>query len=275
MIPKIIHYCWISENVDDELPKDVQNCIESWKKYLPDYKIKKWNQYNFDISDSIYAMQALDCKKYAFVSDYIRLAVLYRYGGIYLDTDMKVLKSFNELLNNKAFIGFESKYSIAAGIIGAEKKHKYIKFLLDLYENKEKLFIKNDGTLDMTPNPVIITNLLLKKGIKLKNILQKNDEITVYPTEYFYAYDGVTKEMNITDNTFAIHLYAASWAKEEDILWYNIYGIYYKKMKKVIPENLARYIAGFLTTYKLDGIKGIFIKYKEHFINNKKEEKLK
>lgn len=273
MIPKIIHYCWISENMDDELPEKVRECINTWKKYLPDYEIKRWNQYNFDISNSVYAKQALVCKKYAFVSDYIRLAVLYKYGGIYLDTDMKVLRSFNELLNNEAFIGFESKYSIAAGIIGAEKKHNYIKILLDLYEDKEKVFIKNDGSLDMTPNPVIITNLLLKKGIKLNNILQKNDKITVYPKEYFYAYDGVTKEMNITDNTFAVHLYAASWAKKEDILWHDTYGIYYKKIKSVMPEKISKYIAGFLTTYKFEGIRGIIKKYKKHFMNNK--EKIK
>lgn len=273
MIPKIIHYCWISENMNDELPEKVRECINTWKKYLPDYEIKRWNQYNFDISDSIYALQALKCKKYAFVSDYIRLAVLAKYGGIYLDTDVKVLKSFNELLDNKVFVGFESKKMIATCIIGAEKNNCFIRTLLNYYSDKK--FFDDKGDIDLTPNTVLITRILKSYGLKLNNTFQTVKNINVYPEDYFCAYNGVTKEMNITDNTFAVHLYAASWAKEEDILWYDTYGIYYKKMKKVIPEKLARYIAGFLTTYKIDGIKGIFIKYKKHFINDNKEGKFK
>lgn len=260
MIPKIIHYCWISENVNDKLPEKVQECINTWKQYLPDYEIKRWNQYNFDISNSIYAKQALDCKKYAFVSDYIRLSVLYRYGGIYLDTDMKVLRSFDELLNNKAFIGFENKYSIAAGIIGAEKKHDYIKLLLDMYEDRKKVFIKNDKSLDMTPNPVIITNLLLKKGIKLKNVLQKNDSITVYPKEYFYPYENNTGELNLTLNSYAIHLYNGSWIDETDFEFNENTRKYYKIFRKKLPKQIAINLASYISTYKMQGIKGVFLR---------------
>lgn len=273
MIPKIIHYCWISENVNDELPENVQECINTWKKYLPDYEIKRWNQYNFDINNSIYAKQALACKKYAFVSDYIRLAVLYKYGGIYLDTDVKVLKSFNKLLNNKVFVGFESKKIIATCIIGAEKNSCFIKSLLNYYN--DKFFLDEKGNIDLTPNTILITEVLKSYGLKLNNTFQILKNISVYPEDYFCAYNGITKEMNITDNTFAVHLYAASWAKKEDILWYDTYGIYYKKIKSIMPEKISKYIAGFLTTYKFEGIKGIIKKYKKHFINNKEKIKNK
>lgn len=270
MIPKIIHYCWISENTNDELPENVQECINTWKKCLPDYEIKRWNQYNFDIGNSVYAKQALACKKYAFVSDYIRLAVLYKYGGIYLDTDVKVLKSFNKLLNNKAFVGFESKRMVATCIIGAEKKHKVIKSLLDYYN--DVIFIDNKGNLNLTPNTIFMTKKLISLGLKLNNTFQILNEISVYPRDYFSPYNNTTKELDMTENTYSIHLFNASWVKKSDILWNDTYYYYYHKMKKFFPRRIARYIAGFFSEYKIKGLKGVCIKYKQAIIKRIKNK---
>lgn len=269
MIPKIIHYCWISENVDDELPKDVQVCIESWKKYLPDYEIKKWNQYNFDISNSIYAKQALEAKKYAFVSDYIRLAVLYEYGGIYLDTDVKVLKSFNSLLDNKAFVGFESREMIATCVIGAEKKHKIIKELLNYYSTIT--FFTENNNLNLIPNTVLMTRKLKSLGLRLNNTFQILNDINIYPRDYFSAYNNLTKELNITKNTYSIHLFNGSWVKKDDILWNDTYYEYYHKMRVFLPRRISEYISGFFTAYKINGIKGIYVKYKQAIIKRIKK----
>ena len=145
MIPKIIHYCWMS---GEPFPDLIKDCIESWKNLLPDYKIVEWNKENFDVNMSIFTKEAFEEKKYAFVSDYVRLHALYNYGGIYLDSDIKVLKSFNDLLSNNAFSGFESKDRIGVWLIASEKNNPLIKEMLDCYNNKH--FRKLDGTLDLT-----------------------------------------------------------------------------------------------------------------------------
>ena len=145
MIPKIIHFCWISENAS--YPDIVVDCINSWKKILPDYEIKEWNQNNFDMNICSFVKEAYENKKYAFVSDYMRLYVLNKYGGIYLDTDVKVLKSFNTLLNNKAFIGFESKKVLATCLLATEKNNPIFEEMLLNYKNRH--FIQSDGSLDL------------------------------------------------------------------------------------------------------------------------------
>lgn len=258
MIPKIIHYCWISENVNDKLPEKVQECINTWKQYLPDYEIKRWNQYNFDISNSIYAKQALDCKKYAFVSDYIRLSVLYRYGGIYLDTDMKVLKGFNDLLDNKFFVGLETSKMVATCIIGAEKNNILVKELLDVYKNK--YFINNNGNLNIIPNTVLMTEVLKKHNIKINNTLQRNKYLTIYPIEYFCPYENNTGELNLTENSYAIHLYNGSWVDEKVFEFNENSRKYYSFLKKGLPKKIAIYFASYMATYKMKGIKGIFFR---------------
>ena len=151
MIPKIIHYCWVGRN---PLPDDVRHYIESWKKYCPDYKIIEWNEDNFDIFFNQYAREAYNAKKWAFVSDYIRLSVLNTYGGIYMDTDVEVVKNLDEFLSNKAFSGFESNKYIPTGIMGAEKGNAWIQYLLSYYDNRS--FYLDDGTPDLTTNTVTI-----------------------------------------------------------------------------------------------------------------------
>lgn len=133
MINKTIHYIWVGKNPK---PKEVIECINSWKKFAKDFEIIEWNEDNFDISSNKYMNEAYKMQKWAFVSDYIRLKVLYQYGGVYLDTDMELIKPIDNLLHNRAFAGFEDADHIAAGIVGVEKNHLWIKDILDLYEEK-------------------------------------------------------------------------------------------------------------------------------------------
>lgn len=254
MIPKIIHYCWF--NIDDkEYPELVKKCIESWKKYLPDYKIIEWNQNNFDINISLFAKEAYEKKKYAFVADYIRLYVLYNYGGIYLDTDVKVLKSFNDLLNNKAFVCFEGDDAVASSTIGAEKNNYLIKCLLKYYDSRH--FINSNGKLNMIPNTTIFANVFKNKGFVINNEFQQNEYITIYPREYFSPKNSITGEINITSNTYAIHLFNSSWIPERIRKRDDLYKKLYKSYKEKYPLKIAHWLAKFVATLKVEGIKGL------------------
>ena len=159
MIPKIIHYCWFGGN---PLPEDAQKCIASWKKYCPDYEIREWNEENFDIQSNDYVKEAYEAKKFAFVTDYVRLYALIAYGGIYMDTDVEVVKSLDAFLKHKAFSGFESSNSIPTRLMASEKDYPLFKTLMDDYENRH--FLKEDGSFDMTTNTVTITNLCKQIG---------------------------------------------------------------------------------------------------------------
>ena len=255
MIPKMIHYCWISKEVGNNLPQNVQECIKTWRKYLPDYEIIEWNQNNFDLNISSFVKEAYEKKKYAFVSDYIRLYVLYNYGGIYLDTDVKVLKSFDDLLNNKAFICFEGDDAIASSTIGAEKNNYLIECLLEYYNNRH--FINSNGKLDMVPNTTIFANIFKDKGFIINNQFQQNEYITVYPREYFSPRSSITGEINITPNTYAIHLFNSSWIPEKIRKRDDLYKELYKLYKKRYPQKLAHWLAKFVATLKVEGIKGL------------------
>ena len=156
-IPRIIHYCWFGKG---EKPKIVLKCIESWKKHLHDYEIKEWNEENFDINCNTYVSEAYKMRKYAFVSDYVRVYALFNYGGIYLDTDVEVFKPFDDLLSHETFWGFEQENYIATSTIGSMKGNNLIKIFLDKYTIKG--FIKDDGTQDDQTNVAIITKMLEK-----------------------------------------------------------------------------------------------------------------
>lgn len=270
MIPKIIHYCWINDNKSCHLPKVVQECINSWKEFLPDYEIKEWNINNFDINKNSYIREAYKEKKYAFVSDYIRLYVLYTYGGIYLDTDVKVLKSFNDLLKNKAFMGFESVDRIATCIIGSEKKNRIIAEMLNLYDNKH--FIDKNGKLNLTPNTVLVKPILKKYGIKYNNILQKKEIITIYPIEYFCPLNGMTGEINITSNSYAIHLFNASWLSQKEKARLKLYKSYYSILNKIIFKDIADLLAKGIATYKIEGICGVKNRFYKRWRKNRNEK---
>lgn len=256
MIPKIIHYCWISNNENIELPKIVKECIISWKNILPDYEIKKWDQNNFDIKKVTFTKEAFENKKYAFVSDYIRLYALYKYGGIYLDTDVKVLKSLDGILSNKLVLGFEDKQTIATCLIASEPKNPIIGELLKLYNAKS--FVKKNGDLDMTPNTILMTNILKKYNIKIDGTLQEREGLKVYPIEYFCPMNGYTGECHITSNSYAIHLFNGSWLDPKKQIRLNLYKKYYNRYNKYLPSYIANILSKIKASIEVEGIKGFF-----------------
>ena len=163
MIPKKIHYCWFGGNPLDELG---QKCLASWKKYCPDYEIIEWNESNFDINSNSYVKEAYEAKKWAFVTDYVRLYALFNYGGVYMDTDAELIMGIDAFLNEPAFSGFESTQYILTAIMGAEKGSEWIGLLLRDYDGRH--FKKDDGSYDLTTNVKVITELTVKKyGIEL------------------------------------------------------------------------------------------------------------
>ena len=213
MIPNVIHYCWFGGN---ELPDLAKNCIESWKKYCPDYEIIEWNESNFDINCCDFVKEAYHAKKWAFVSDYARLKIIYDNGGIYLDTDVELIKTLDSLLNEKCFFGEETPGLVNTGLgFGAEKQHRVLQLLLNEYEGHH--FILADGTCDMEPCPTKNTRPLTKYGYKFsgENIWRSN-EFVVFPPEFFCPIDYTTKVKTITNNTISIHLFNASWQNALD-----------------------------------------------------------
>lgn len=209
MIPKIIHYCWFgSENLSSQMIK----CIDTWKKYCPDYKIIKWNEENFNVDSIEWTRNAYNNKKYAFVSDYVRVEVLYKYGGLYFDTDIELLNNLDRFLECKVLLGFEGKdNAIATGIMGFEKENIVLENLLNRYNRKS--FIKEDGTLDCKVNVDIITEAIKENyNINLDNSLQiRSDGVSIYPREFFSPKEFATGRINTTRNTVAIHHFNASW----------------------------------------------------------------
>lgn len=206
-IPKTIHYCWFGKN---PLPSLAMQCIESWKKLCPDFEIKEWNEDNFDLNCNKYVKQAYESKKWAFVSDYVRLRVLYDFGGIYMDTDVQVVRSLDEFLHLPAFSGFEAENRIPTGIIGSKKKNRWIEELLRDYDNR--LFIKPDGNYDLTTNVQLITNTTKKLyKINLNNSKQSTADVTFYPFEFFCAKSIETGKIMLTNNTYTIHHFSGSW----------------------------------------------------------------
>lgn len=207
MIPKIIHYCWFGNG---EKPSVVKKCIESWSDKLSDYEIIEWNESNFDINCNEYVRQAYEAKKFAFVSDYARVYALYNYGGIYLDTDVEVFKSFDDLLENDSFWGYEQENYIATSTIGSKKGNELIKDFLESY--KDKKFIKEDGSYDDLTNVAIITNILEGYGLKRDGEYQEIKGIaTFYPQTYFSPYDYINCRKLITDNSYCMHHFYKSW----------------------------------------------------------------
>lgn len=222
MIPKIIHYCWFGGN---PLPESAKKCIASWRKFLPDYEIKEWNEDNYDVTKCQYMADAYKEKKWAFVSDYCRIDVVYQYGGIYLDTDVEVLRPFDDLLKERMFCGFESRdpmmkksgkpieESVALGLgYGAEKHHPALKDMLDLYATLS--FYNNDGSLNLVACPRYQTQILKLHGLIDNGKTQRFDSGIAYGYEYFCPQSNITDEMLfLTSNTYSIHHFSRSWSK--------------------------------------------------------------
>ncbi len=207
MIPKIIHYCWFGRN---PLPELALRCIESWKKFLPDYEIKEWNEDNYDIHKIPYITEAYDAKKYAFVSDYARFDILYEYGGIYFDTDVEVIKDLTPIIEIGAFAGVECAGNINAGLgIASPAKLIIFKEVLDSY--KDEHFINSDGTLNQKTIVTRVSDIFYNYNFVKENIIQDVAGLRIYPTDYFCPKDFITGKLNLTKNSYTIHHYDGSW----------------------------------------------------------------
>jgi hypothetical protein len=214
MIPKIIHYCWLSEN---PMPENIKGYIGTWRKHLPDYEFVLWNFDRFDKKSSVWVKQAFEAGKYAFAADYIRLYALYQYGGIYLDTDVEIVKPFDDLLDLPYFLGKEISDNDCrpeAGIMGAEKGCYWIKKCLDYYENRE--FITGEGKANIAVPPQLMQNIITQnfgfRTVSNKSEFTVSDEkVCIFPTEFFSPKNYTTSEINKTPNTFSIHHFAGSW----------------------------------------------------------------
>jgi mannosyltransferase OCH1-like enzyme len=209
MIPKIIHYCWFGKG---EMPGLALKCLESWRRFLPDFEIKVWNEDNFDVNTFRFAAEAYKERKFAFVSDVCRLYALKEMGGIYMDTDVEFLKPLDkDILAKKAFTGFEDNLLLSSAIMGSEKNGAWINDLLPHYENRS--FYLDDGNLDVNPNTEIITAFMRdKRAIKIDNTFQEiEDYCTIYPSDYFCPKSWKTLKIKQTNNTYCIHHFAGSW----------------------------------------------------------------
>ena len=208
MIPKIIHYCWFGKG---QMPELVRQCMASWHRYMPDWKYMEWNENNFDVvSAPLYVRQAYETRKYAFVSDYVRLWALEQYGGVYLDTDVEVIKSFEPLLTNNSFIGFEESKARTLGtnVIGAEAHTPWIMEMMEYYH--KTFFIKSDGTLDVTANSELIARLMETKGLIRDGREQEVDGLHIYDFHYFSPITS-TRVMRKNKDTYSIHHCFGSW----------------------------------------------------------------
>lgn len=259
MIPKIIHYCWMS---GDTFPELIKDCLNSWQKNLSDYKIIEWNSDNFDYNKIAYTKEAMQKKKYAFVSDYVRLYVLYKYGGIYLDSDIKVLKSFNDLLDNKAFTGFESNQRMGVWLLASEKNNPIFKEMLECYTNRH--FVDDFGNMDLTPNPVILSPIFQRHGIEFNNKYQKKELITIYPTEYFCPLNGSTGELNLTNNSYAIHLFNGAWREKSDVEFSYYYKKFYLYCPGLFPYFFRDKLSKSYASYKIGGCNLFYSKLKKY-----------
>ena len=226
MIPKIIHLCWMS---GDPFPSDIQKCIDSWKRILPDYEIWLWDTKRFDLSTSVWVTEAYDKKKYAFCADYIRMYALFNYGGVYLDSDVEVLRSFNDLLTLPYFIGYESKQYFEAAIIGAEKGNPFIGDVLAYY--KDRHFVKENGSLDIQIMPEVMMNVTNSKWKRvlineISDFINDPTIINVFPYDWFSPIDSTGKRyvLRVSKNTYCIHHFASAWVDWRVKLLVKIFG---------------------------------------------------
>ena len=246
MIPKIIHYMWFGEN---PLPESTKKYIESWKKFCPEYAIKEWNEHNFDINSCRYVAEAYLQKKWAFVADYVRFYVLYNEGGIYLDTDMEMVRSFEPLRKHKAFFGFATD-GLTLPVFGSEAKTDFIADMLDDYHKRS--FIKLDGTYDTTPLDVPALRILKEKYGLIENYQYQElaDGTAIYPKQYFYSTDANTGKITKYPELFCIH-YADASGMSDDV---KAELIRRRRLVKILGEKLGLYVDAFINYLFKDGL---------------------
>ena len=264
MIPKVIHYCWFGEK---PLPEDAKHNIESWRKYCPDYKIKEWNEKNFDINSNQYVREAYEAKKWAFITDYVRLYAMVNEGGIYMDTDVEVIKSLDPFLQHTAFSGFETDEDIPTGIMACEKGFPLFVELLADYDNRH--FIVG-GQLDMTANVYMITQKCLGYGLKRNNQFQVLEGFALYPKDYFCPKNHKTGLINITENTVTIHHFAGSWITGKERRWLEFTRKQRKKGNAFIIRFLDSRLGDIIKKIYIRNTKTNLMKIKDKLLNNGK-----
>ena len=210
MIPKIIHFCWFGGK---DLPNDAKQYIQTWRRMLKGFRIQEWNEQNFDLSAAPeYVREAYELKKYAFVSDYVRIYALNKYGGVYLDTDVEIIRDFSEFLEDGDLVfGFESNRLLTTAFIASVPGHPLIETFEKSYWSRH--FILKDGSCDFTPINNRISELAVNWGLDLDldAYQELKDNVKVYPSDYFAAFDVYNWHTKVTENTYAIHHMAASW----------------------------------------------------------------
>lgn len=233
MIPKIIHYCWFGRN---PLPESALKCIASWKKFLPDCEIKEWNENNFDVNIIPYTAEAYEQKKYAFVSDYARFWILYKYGGIYFDTDVEVIRPMDDIISKDSFMGCETDFGdnthieVNPGLgLGVSPGVELLKKVMTYYKSLH--FIHESMMSNQITVVHITTKILMDNGLSNTSGIQNVGGVWVYPSEYFCPVNVTTGRMHVTENTRTIHHYEASWADKKFSLknWF----------KRLLPENVV------------------------------------
>lgn len=211
-IPRILHYVWVGNGQHTALQK---KCMRSWKKYCPDFEIKLWNEASFDLAHAPqYVRDAYQAKKWAFVSDYIRLWAVYQYGGVYLDTDSQILKPIDHLLENHAFMAFESNGMVTTGVMGAEKNDPILKELLDAYQ--ERTLYHANGEMNTVVTGVGTTAVFTKHGLQLNGKQQMVDGWTIYPFQFFYPVKVINDNTYYTNDTCIVHWFEGTWISEEN-----------------------------------------------------------
>lgn len=211
VIPATIHYTWFS---GEPLPKGARKCMESWKRYAPDYEWKEWNSQNYDITSHPYVYEAIQRKKWGFAGDYVRLDVVYRYGGFYFDLDVELLRNIEDLRFNSAFCGFETLKTINLGSgFGAMPHHPVIRYLRDAYDNVH--FIQEDGTMNLHPSPLYQTQSFRELGAQVNGQFQIVRECAIYPAIYFTPKDWRTRKMHPSEKSYSIHHFAGSWVEKK------------------------------------------------------------
>lgn len=244
MIPKIIHYCWFGRG---EMPKLMKKCIKSWSKFCPGWKVVLWNEDTFDVNSNIWTKQAYEARKFAFVTDYVRLKALYEQGGVYMDADVELVQPIDCFLEHDAFSGFESAVTAPTGIVAAQAGQPVIKGWLDWYKDRPYLI---DGKPNMDPNVSFMTADLKERGLRMDDSLQNIDGMIIYPQTWFCPLSVVEIEKKITADTHAIHHFTSTWrtekakkdfarVKRHQRRWYRAW-----EQAKILPQKAFRKLFG-------------------------------